>query len=423
MIILDLLFLVTIILARQVSSEDQLFDSQALEELVKMKWGTVESPKTIPTNHTDPVIAFYHIYTEGEYFKAIVSEQTSFMKHTDLYPILDKVYYSTIGHENIIQDPKFELLHHFGTTGQEIHTLGLLYRYCQRNPKSLVLYFHDKGSFHHSRPNEDYRKFLNCFVLNPNCYELLTSAEGKEYDTCGWRASPVPHPHYPGNFWWGKCSYIQTLIDPWVQLQNYTFIRLSSQLSPCVGAESRYFSETWVTSGPKIKPADCMNASMDTLYLFGYQFPGSPHYFCPQQDTKSMKEIFGSKCDFASTWKDGKYFKESFQRMKSLDQVQCRGSLDEELIKRSMIWYGQLPESYLEWVKDMKPDNITLIEKTIIRPSSERGVYLYKDNALHLFPDKDTFEALGFDFDNVKVISDYHKAQFVMGDPIPSIKK
>ncbi len=75
-------------------------------------------------------------------------------------------------------------------------TLSYLYDFCQHNPDSKVLYFHDKGSNNYRGENVFFRHFLDCYVLNPQCIDALN--EG--FDTCGWRMSPLPNPHYSGNY-------------------------------------------------------------------------------------------------------------------------------------------------------------------------------------------------------------------------------
>ncbi len=49
-----------------------------------------------------------------------------------------------------------------------------------------------------------------------------------------------------------------------------------------------------------------------------------------------------------------------------------------------------------------------------------RLVYLYRDGQLHAFPNGHTFLAMGFDFDNIKVIADDVLALYPIGDPLVS---
>jgi hypothetical protein len=61
--------------------------------------------------------------------------------------------------------------------------------------------------------------------LNPHCIEALDT-----YDTCGWRLSPLPHVHYPDNFWWATCKHINKVINPLAPINDQTFIEKSDQL-------------------------------------------------------------------------------------------------------------------------------------------------------------------------------------------------
>jgi hypothetical protein len=285
------------------------------KEIVEKLWGNVTSSKRTQQLTRLPTVAFYNIFssTKGKP-KEIISEQVRFMDQTGLLSLIDTVYYVSTGSiPVIINHAKFQLLETL-RIGNEVYTLGLLYRYCQRSPQSLVLYFHDKGSYHPSTKNEVFRKFLNCYVLTPHCYNLMQMAHN--YTTCGLRASPFPHPHYSGNFWWAQCSYINTLMDPWQQLLAFhshinatssssatsnitssyqqnsitvnnetaaaitntttqtTTITPNHHLSACLG-DKRFFAEAWILSAPKLLPADCLNVSVDHTYLYGYDFPKS----------------------------------------------------------------------------------------------------------------------------------------------------
>lgn len=386
------------------------FNESDLLNLVNSTW----ADSKFTTAFADPVVGFYHIYGEGGHFKTIVSEQASHMKHTGLLDKIDAVYYVTVGNEKVDtmdmhNEPKFKHLHHFNQDGEEIYTLGMISRFCQKYPTSKILYFHDKGS---STPTSElFRKLLNCFVLNPHC---LAALETGVYDTCGWRISPSPHPHYPGNFFWATCGHVNTLIDPWSPKTNQTFVDLTAKLSGCIGSNGRHFAETWITSAPSFQPADCMNSEMDNSYLYGYKLPTHVLNKCP-----NIVDVFGSKCDNASTLLHAEQFRNAFQQMKNVDS--CHHDLDDELIKRSNIWYGQKPATYLSWIERIKPKKPDYPPGTAIRPQSEKSVYLYRGGELHVIPNKKTFEDMGLDWDEVKVIPDFMKSLYIIGEPIASL--
>jgi hypothetical protein len=48
-------------------------------------------------------------------------------------------------------------------------------------------------------------------------------------------------------------------------------------------------------------------------------------------------------------------------------------------------------------------------------------VYLVKDGLLHVIPDSDTFTKMGFDFNNLKTLSEWQIRQLPAGDPLPKL--
>lgn len=307
------------------------------------------------------VVAFYHIYLGG-HFREIVEEQITTIKGNGLLGRLNKVFYATMGPNASdfgIDEPTFVHLVHYGDEGEEIETLSLLYRFCHANPDSKVLYFHDKGSLHNTTQNENFRQMLNCFVLNPNCLETLDS-----HDVCGWRISPVPFIHYSGNFWWARCSYINTLVDPLSPKVNQTYIALAESLNSCVGVKGRYFAETWIGTAPTIHPADCMNSSVENSYIaYTYNMPEGARPYCHGPGMPS-----GLPCTTASTFTHPTHFKEAihsvlFNRRR---RAECRDNR-REVTRRTQILYGQEPHTYLDWMQrlaqvDPQPPNNTLVK-------------------------------------------------------------
>jgi hypothetical protein len=83
--------------------------------------------------------------------------------------------------------------------------------------------------------------------------------------------------------------------------------------------------------------------------------------------------------------------------------------MTDELVRRSLLWYGQPPASYLEWMRgllnaiDLSP---TLKDRQLVRLSTGRALYIYTaaDHCLHAFPNWNTFVKMGFDTDQVQVL-------------------
>ena len=96
----------------------------------------------------------------------------------------------------------------------EILTLAGLKNSCDADPvESYVLYIHHKGITRpHSEAVRDWRNLMMYFNVTKwrDCVEKLDQG----YDTAGvnWRENfPNEYPHYSGNFWWAKSSYIKRL--------------------------------------------------------------------------------------------------------------------------------------------------------------------------------------------------------------------
>jgi hypothetical protein len=310
-------------------------------------------------NKKSNIAAFYNMFASGPDFQGIVRNQVDTIKGSGLLDRLDYVFYATMGAGGdafTVEEPKFVHIAHYGDQGEEIQTLSMLYQYCFANPKSKVLYFHDKGSYHHSYANVKICAILNCYVLNPYCIDALDN-----HDTCGWRISPTPYIHYSGNFWWARCSYINTLIDPMAPRNNQTYIAQAETLNDCVGVKGRYFAETWIGTGPTIYPADCMNATIDTSYVWGYKFPFAADNYCHGANIPS-----GLPCQTASTFENVELFKHAINTMNSLIPVaECRDNR-KEVIRRSQIMYGEDPHTYMEWM-DRLFGAVKLADNTLIR--------------------------------------------------------
>ena len=91
----------------------------------------------------------------------------------------------------------------------EIPTINILHSFCVRNPESKVLYLHTKGVSYHVCPPSvvDWRNMMLYFLMSNDCIKLLD-----KYDIVGCNYSEIPyHPHFSGNFWWTRASYVVKL--------------------------------------------------------------------------------------------------------------------------------------------------------------------------------------------------------------------
>jgi hypothetical protein len=130
---------------------------------------------------------------------------------------------------------------------EEADTLKWVRDYSAKNPEDYILYFHMKGISKQNRNTEDWRRYMEYFVIEKwkDCVAKLD--EG--YDCCGvmWNTdTPIGmHPHFSGNFWWAKTSYINTL--------DHTYL----------DAEFRWDREFWIGTNPDAKVFEFHNSRMN----------------------------------------------------------------------------------------------------------------------------------------------------------------
>jgi hypothetical protein len=168
--------------------------------------------------------------------------------------------------------------------GDEVLTLSHLHDYCRANDSELVVYFHNKGSFHPSVSNDNLRRSLTAALSSDHC---LTKMIKKDLgalstcDTCSLLFDPLPGTHYPGNMWVARCSYIAKLlplpdyqqrhqvVDNWIQDQTAKNIFVGPGAAilgfweNAVG-RGRFESEHWMAGHPSMRPCDvATHASVD----------------------------------------------------------------------------------------------------------------------------------------------------------------
>ena len=287
-------------------------------------------------------------------------------------------------------------------------TLAYLHNFCLTHPRSIVLYFHDKGSYHSSSLNVFFRNFLDCYVLNPNCLDTLLNSD---LDTCGWRFTPVPNMHYSGNFWWAKCSYVSKLVNPESMAFNETFAQATESLSPGIVSSKRYLSEAWIGSGPWVKPADCMSYEIDEgSYLCGYELNGisieqCPNHYKHYEKTSSVHDYFarvlknmqalaskndgtlplGSPCGTAQVILHPTKFLKAYERERGGAEHGFHIDLVEEMRKRSKLWYGEEPHSYLNITKGLAlvDPKLKSLGKAFVIESHTHQKFLYDHGKIY----------------------------------------
>lgn len=126
-------------------------------------------------------------------------------------------------------------------------TLRWVRDYAKDNPDDYILFFHTKGITHDNPAINDWRLYMEYFVIDrwKDCIEKLD--EG--YDCCGvmWnKDTPVgDFPHFSGAFYWAKGSYINTLDHDYID------------------SAWRYHMEFWIGSNPNAKVYEFHNSGLN----------------------------------------------------------------------------------------------------------------------------------------------------------------
>ena len=260
------------------------------------------------------IVAFWSISASGDFYPDIIKDQLFVLESSGLLEKLTALYYFTAGEQGKgyrlpTKVKKIQHISYLRTASDEIYALHSAWQYCHNHPRSKVLYFHNKGGLFGNQHDTNFRKALDCFVLNSRCLEVLDT-----HDVCGWRLSMMPHVHFSGNYWWATCAHINRLVSPLIVLRNITAADALRIYPPPVlsSREDRYallapqqqnvrqqqrqhlrqlrqhkrgpnaiwgisalsgataaafydsltlFVESWITGAPNYKPADCLNSS------------------------------------------------------------------------------------------------------------------------------------------------------------------
>lgn len=370
---------------------------------------------------SDPksLVAFYHMRAGPEDKRNIARDQTRAVNESGLLDLLDNVFYITAGtgteDVEVSSSDKYIHLADHGEKGTELQTLSLLHKFCKANPSSKVLYFHDMTSGNYPQLNStgnssDHAKladYLTLFVLKPDCIKSLDS-----HDTCGWRISPTPQTHYSGNFWWARCEYVNTLVDPLTPVNNEKFVDVAKDLNGCLATDPAGFASTWIGTGPILLPADCMSAQADHSYIWG-----AVASLLPVEAQSATAKPTNHTCKTASTFEHVHHFKKAIDNMNALLPAQCRDNR-AQVSRLSEILYGEAPHTYLEWMDRL--DSSQLVDDgTLVRFSDSPEIYLAKDNELRGVPDLKTFIKMGRDLSEVRSKLAKDRVKYTFGSMLP----
>lgn len=101
----------------------------------------------------------------------------------------------------------------------ELPTLRMMYDYAVNHPSSSILYLHTKSiSYEKSDPRYlptmSWIEYMLYFMVEQASVRISNL---QEYDVAGCDYHLQPLPHFSGNFWWARASYLATLDPAYLQ--------------------------------------------------------------------------------------------------------------------------------------------------------------------------------------------------------------
>jgi hypothetical protein len=249
-------------------------------------------------------VLFYHIYLDDlGHWSSIANEQFSCAENSKLFEAADEMYITCVSNDYYktkwfsllansyfkkavieeVRDPfdsDYEMLESYPNftknsvegKNTEKYTHKKIYDMSQTEDMK-ILYFHARGITFSVRTLHE-AKSGNTKWIYDNQYQKLTylsrqflnwaSIENWEkmhkaidtYDVASFNYQSNPIPHFSGNTWWTKSSYVRTLSDPsnitwWKNLQDS--LPEDNPLKSGFSAADRFRDEFWINSNPDAK--------------------------------------------------------------------------------------------------------------------------------------------------------------------------
>lgn len=162
-----------------------------------------------------PIHVFIHVCNVG-HWEEILEEELARIKTSGLYDACQSINLGVLGNADMHsfkkKYPKISFLFQSSDmTFFERPTLLRLYDQCRHQPHALVLYLHTKGVTRGGDVNvRDWTRLLEYFNIDKwrDCVTALTQGN---HQVCGVNWQGDPQPHFSGNFWWARASYVTTL--------------------------------------------------------------------------------------------------------------------------------------------------------------------------------------------------------------------
>jgi hypothetical protein len=249
-------------------------------------------------------VLFYHIYLDDlGHWSSIVNEQFSCAVNSGLFDATDEMYITCVSNSywktkwfsvlansyfkkaviEEVRDPFVsdqDMLNHYpdftknqgnqgGNKNTEAYTQSKIYNMAQKEDMK-ILYFHARGITFSLRGLYEARDSNNVKWAYDNQYQKLTYLSRQflnwgaienwktlhkaldTYDVASFNYQTYLIPHFAGNTWWTKSSYLRTLGDPSNLNWWKSFLDNLGDVRSIIGS-NRYRDEFWINSNPEAK--------------------------------------------------------------------------------------------------------------------------------------------------------------------------
>jgi hypothetical protein len=228
------------------------------------------------------IVIVYHAYLYGSNYMDMIISQFRLLFSSGLYHACYKLYIGITVSENRNPENGVEKIKYFWRDSNNVEivvhpennetrdTLKWIKDYSKVNPNDYVLFFHTKGITKQNDATEDWRKYMEYFVIE-NWKDCIAKLD-EGYDCCGvlWNFHTMAgyRPHFSGTFWWATTKYINTL--------NHTYL----------DSRSRYDQEFWIGTNRSAKAFEFHNSRLNDKELLKLK---KSHYTVPYPRSNYVK--------------------------------------------------------------------------------------------------------------------------------------
>lgn len=234
-------------------------------------------------------IGAYHVATFPNWEKKVIA-QCSRIINSGLLACTDRILVGVVGEaepavptiERLL-DGKAEVRYFGNPSLYEFPTLQMLYDELTDSDLQCW-YIHTKGVSNQCAIAERQRLYMESFVLDGHseCRKIL-----EEYDACGtnWQLYGFDqfNPHFAGNFWWARSTYLKTLPAP-----------------NSLDVGDRYQAEFWIGKNTQIRPY-CLSPVNPDPFAQPSAWIGLEHHYkelCEIEDPRDIHRIVDVGVDY-----------------------------------------------------------------------------------------------------------------------------